>query len=69
MRKTSATKWKSLRLTARNTAAHSEVTDNGFTVEIRTRVRREGEKRPVEVTEEKLFAYADARSVKYIFEF
>lgn len=46
-----------------------EVTDNGFTVEIRTRVRREGEKRPVEVTEEKLFAYADARSVKYIFEF
>ncbi len=42
MRKTSATKWKSLRLTARNTAAHSEVTDNGFTVEIRTRVRREG---------------------------
>ena len=46
-----------------------EVTDNGFTVEIRTRVRREGGKRPVEVTEEKLFAYADARSVKYIFEF
>lgn len=46
-----------------------KVDDDGFTVDIRTRVRREGEKRPVEVTEEKRFAYSDAKSVKYIFEF
>ena len=46
-----------------------KVDDDGFTVDIRTRVRREGEKRPVEVTEEKHFAYSDAKSVKYIFEF
>ena len=46
-----------------------KVDDDGFTVDILTRVRREGEKRPVEVTEEKRFAYSDAKSVKYIFEF
>lgn len=46
-----------------------KVDDDGFTVDILTRVRREEEKRPVEVTEEKRFAYSDAKSVKYIFEF
>lgn len=58
-----ATDGKKYRGTLRN------VDDDGFAVDIRTRVRREGEKRPVEVTEKKRFAYSEAKSVKYIFEF
>jgi len=44
----------------------AETTDDGFTVEVARKVRKEGAKRPViEMQPEKL-AYGDAKSVKYV---
>lgn len=46
-----------------------ETTDSGFTVEVPTKVRREGKKRPEIVNQPETLAYTEAKSVKYVLKF
>lgn len=47
----------------------SDVGEDTFTVDVTTKVRPEGAKRPVEKIEPLTFGYADVKSVKYELEF
>ncbi len=44
-------------------------TDDGFTVEVPRKVRKEGAKRPVVELQPETLAYGDAKSVKYVINF
>ena len=46
-----------------------ETTDEGFTVEVARKVKKEGQKRPVMELQPEKLAYGDAKSVKYVINF
>ncbi|MCM1311072.1 MAG: ribosome assembly cofactor RimP [Bacteroides sp.] len=46
-----------------------ETTDDGFTVEVARKVKKEGAKRPVIEHQPEVLAYGDAKSVKYVINF
>lgn len=46
-----------------------ETTDDGFTVEVARKVKKEGQKRPVIEMQPETVAYGDAKSVKYVINF
>lgn len=47
----------------------TQADENGFTVEVEQKVKREGEKRPHMETVEMHFGFDEVRSVKYVIEF
>ncbi|MDE5912638.1 MAG: ribosome assembly cofactor RimP [Muribaculaceae bacterium] len=51
------------------TGVLSGVTDEGFTVEVSRKVRPEGAKRPVIVSEPETMAFSDVKQVKYVINF
>lgn len=46
-----------------------ETTDEGFTVEVARKVKKEGQKRPVVEMQPETLGYGDAKSVKYVINF
>ncbi len=46
-----------------------ETTDDGFTVEVPRKVKKEGQKRPVVELQPETLAYGDAKTVKYVINF
>lgn len=46
-----------------------ETTDEGFTVEVARKMKKEGQKRPVIEMQPETLAYGDAKSVKYVINF
>ncbi|MDE6165959.1 MAG: ribosome assembly cofactor RimP [Muribaculaceae bacterium] len=47
----------------------TETTDEGFTVEVARKVKKEGAKRPVVELQPETVAYGDAKTVKYVINF